>query len=569
MPMAALIPNWMRDYSRAQFPGDLAAGVTVAMLLIPQSMAYALIAGLPPVMGLYAAVIPLVVYALLGSSPVLSVGPVAIDSLLVAGALAAAGLTGIAAPQAAAALAVLTGALLLVMRAARCDALANFMSQPVIAGFGAAAAVLIGASQLASLLGLHATADATLVESLRALWRALPQANPTAAMVGGTALALLFLARGVVTPRLRRAGASRAVTDLIAAGATGAVVVLGVVAVRLGGLDRLHGVEVIGPIPRVPPAPQLPAPDSNVWRTLLPHAALIAVVCFLESIAIAQTLASRRRRKIDAGRELVALGSANIAAALAGGYNVSGGVSRSMINFSSGANTPLASIVAAFAVAAGALLLAPALEHLPKAVLAALVLAAVAKIADADALRRIWRYDRLDALPALATFAAALGHGVQSGILAGVAVSLGLHLWRTSRPHIAIVGRVGESEHFRNVARHAVRTCDHVLAVRIDESLYFANAHALEALVLQRVSAQPALRHVVLVAAAINHIDASALETLAMLRDRLRASRVTLHLAEVKGPVMDRLARTDFVEALAPGQVFLSTHQAMRALECC
>jgi SulP family sulfate permease len=293
---------------------------------------------------------------------------------------------------------------------------------------------------------------------------------------------------------------------------------------------------------------------------------LIALIGFLESVAVARALGAKRRETVEANNELVGLGAANIAAAFTGGIPVTGGFGRSNVNFDAGAATQLSAIVTAGLVAISVLLLPPLFGPLPPAALASIIIVSVLGLVDPGAFLRAWRYNRTDALALVATFAGVLFLNVETGILIGFGVSLGLLMWRTSRPHFAIVGRVGATEHFRNVNRHAVRTDPQTLLIRIDESLFFANARFLETTILAEVAARPELRHVVLICSAVNAIDSSALESLEALIHELKDAGVTFHLAEVKGPVMDRLQRTDLLENMAPGQVFLSTHAAAAAL---
>jgi SulP family sulfate permease len=271
---------------------------------------------------------------------------------------------------------------------------------------------------------------------------------------------------------------------------------------------------------------------------------------------------------VDADQELVALGAANLAAAFSSGYPVTGGFSRSSINFSAGANSGLASIITAGLIALTVLFLTPTFYYLPNTVLAAIIIVAVIGLIDLPTLRHVWRYNKADAASLLATFAAVLVLGVDAGILVGVAASIALYLWRTSRPHMAVVGRMGDSEHFRNVQRHEVQTCPHVVAVRVDESLYFANTAYLEGRLLGMVAERPEVRHLLLICSAVNFIDASALETLESMLQELRDAGADLWLAEVKGPVMDRLLAIGFIDELGHDHVFLSTHQAMNALSC-
>jgi SulP family sulfate permease len=301
---------------------------------------------------------------------------------------------------------------------------------------------------------------------------------------------------------------------------------------------------------------------------LLPTALAISFVGYMESVSVAKSLASKRRQKIDANQELVALGAANLGAAFTGGYPVTGGFSRSVVNFSAGANTGLASIITAALIALTVIFLTPLFYYLPRAVLAAIIVVAVFGLIDLATLRHVWRYSKADGLSLVLTFLAVLALGVEIGILVGVAVSLLLYLWRTSKPHMAVVGRVGESEHFRNVLRHQVQTCPHVVAVRVDESLYFANTKYLEDSLLSMVADRPEVRHLLLICSAVNFVDASALETLEGLVHELSDAGVELWLSEVKGPVMDRLQAIGFVDELGANHVFLSTHDAMRALAC-
>ena len=310
----------------------------------------------------------------------------------------------------------------------------------------------------------------------------------------------------------------------------------------------------------------LPAFDLGLARELAVPALLIALVGFMESVAVAKSLAAKRREKIDANQELIALGAANIGASLTGGYPITGGFSRSVVNFSSGAKSPLASIISAGLILLTVAMLTPLFYYLPRSVLAAVILVAVVSLVDFRTASKSWRYNKADAIALMVTFFCVLAVGVEIGILVGVAVSIALFLFRTSRPHIAIVGRVPDTEHFRNIRRHVVETIPSVLAVRVDESLYFANTRYLEDYLLGAVADTQELRHVLLIMSAVNFVDMSALESLESLVDELRDSGVVVHLAEVKGPVMDQFEHSDFLSRLSPGSVFLSTHEAFQAL---
>lgn len=543
------------------------AGLIVAIMLVPQGMAYALLAGLPPEVGLYASIVPLVFYGLLGSSRALAVGPVAIVSLMVAttlGEITEAGGAGYVAG--AVLLAFLSGAILLAMGLARLGFLVNFLSHPVISGFSSAAALVIGFSQLKHLLGFNIPRSHLITETIAHAAMHIGQLNLVTAGIAVVSLVLLLVFRSRVAGWAKSAGFSAAVADAVAKTGPLAAVLISTVAVWLLALDQTAGVKIVANIPAGLPPLTMPGLDLALIQQLLPAAALISVVGFLESVSVAKSLASKRRQKIDADQELIALGAANIGAALTGGYPVTGGFSRSLVNFTAGAVTPMASIITAGLIALTVLLFTPLLYFLPKATLAAIIILAVANLIDFKTLREAWIYNKADAASLIATFFAVLTLGIEMGILAGAGLSIVLYLWRTSRPHMAEVGRVGETEHFRNVLRHEVQTDPKILAVRVDESLYFANTAQLEDALLSRVAERPEIDHLVLIMSAVNFIDASALETLETLIERLRDSGVVLHMAEVKGPVMDRLERVHFLDTLGSGQVYLSTHAAMKDL---
>jgi SulP family sulfate permease len=554
------ITQWLGRYTRESFGSDVVAGVITATLLIPQAMAYSQLAGLPPQIGLYASMLPPVLYALFGSSTTLAVGPVAVASIMVAAALGSIWTPG--SPEYVAGafiLSFLVGGLLLLMGLVRLGVVANFLSHPVLSGFTNAAALVILVSQLEPLLG---TGDLT--------WQRLGELAagihlPTAAVGVGAVLVLVLVARyGArwlaalgVAPRLR--GLLTRLTPLL-------LVAGGTAAVWAFDLHARAGVAVVGEIPAGLPALTLPAFDLEIWTRLFGAAVAIALVSFVESLSIAKVLAARRREKIDANQELVGLGVANLGAALTSGSPVCGGFSRSVVNFEAGARTQVAAIVTASLIALAALFFTPLLFHLPVAILAAIVVVSVTSLFDLRTLTLCWRYNPADAVALLATFVAVLVAGIEVGIALGVVLSLLLFLWRTSQPHMAVVGRVGRTEHFRNVERHRVTTYPGILAVRVDESLYFANTQALEQRLLNAVAERPEVEHLLLICNAVNLIDTSALETLEDLIEELRNAGVTLHLAEVKGPVRDRLERTDLLDKLAPGRVFLSTHEAIEAL---
>ncbi|MGI9334534.1 MAG: SulP family inorganic anion transporter, partial [Gammaproteobacteria bacterium] len=539
--------------------------VIVTIMLIPQSLAYAMLAGLPPHVGLYASILPLIAYALFGSSRTIAVGPVAVVSLMTAAAVG-----GLAQPGsedylvAAIALAVLSGLFLIILGLARLGFLTHLLSHPVISGFISASAVLIAASQLGHLLGVPARGH-SLLETIERLAGSIQGTHAPTIAIGVLAVTFLFWVRSRLHPRLTRLGSSERLAGHIAkAGPVMAVVVSTAVVAWLELADG--GVAVVGSIPGGLPDLSLPAFDAPLWAELVLAAVLISIVGFVESVSVAQTLAAKRRERIDPNRELIALGVANLASGASGAYPVTGGFARSVVNFDAGARTPMAGIFTALGIGVTAAFLTPLFEYLPKAVLAATIVVAVLSLVDLKAIARTWRYSKSDFASMAATIAIVLAVGVEAGIVTGVALSIVLFLWRTSRPHMALVGQVPATEHFRNVDRHHVIQSDNVLSVRIDESLYFANARQLEERIYNLAASRPAVKHVVLMCPAVNLIDASALESLEALADRLHAAGVTLHLSEVKGPVMDRLERSDFFEHFG-GRVFLSQYAAMLALD--
>lgn len=566
MTLARYFPilDWGRRYDREALAGDALAAVIVTIMLIPQSLAYAMLAGLPPVVGLYASILPLVAYAIFGTSRTLSVGPVAVVSLLTATAVGAVAAPGSAEYVAAAvALALLSGVMLLVLGLLRLGFLANLLSHPVISGFISASGILIAAGQLRHILGVEAGGH-DLGTLLLSLGRALPDVHLPTLAVGAATTAFLFWSRGRLAPTLRRLGLAQGTAGALARTAPVVAVAASILAVRVFDLGAA-GVATVGAVPQGLPPLGLPPLDLALWAVLLPAAFLISLIGFVESVSVGQTLAAKRRQSIRPDQELIGLGAANLAAAFSAGFPVTGGFARSVVNFDAGARTPAAGAMTAAGIALASVFLTPLLRDLPIAVLAATIVVAVLSLVDLGALRRTWRYARSDFAALAGTIAATLAFGVEAGILTGVAISVLLHLWRTSRPHVAVIGQVPGTAHFRNVLRHDVICPPEVLSLRIDESLYFGNARAVEGVVQDAVAARPGVAHVVLNCAAVNSIDASALESLELIMHRLSDQGIALHLSEVKGPVMDRLARSDFLEHLT-GAVFLSHHEALARL---
>jgi sulfate permease, SulP family len=561
---AAPVLDWGATYSRDMLSSDLLAALIVTIMLIPQSLAYALLAGLPAEVGLYASILPLVAYAIFGTSRALAVGPVAVVSMMTAAAVGKVAIAGSADYLTAAILlAFMSGLMLVIMGVLRLGLLANFLSHSVISGFITASGLLIATSQIKHILGIKADGE-NLIQLIGELWRRLPQFNPITLAIGVATTAFLFWSRNHFKPLLLARGWKKQSAEIAVRAAPVSAVVATTFLTWMLGLFH-YGVKIVGTIPQGLPPLTLPSFDLALWQQLAPSALLISVVGFVESVSVAQTLAAKRRQRIVPDQELIGLGSANLAAALTGGYPVTGGFARSVVNFDAGAVTPAAGVFTAIGILVAALLLTPFLYYLPQATLAATIIVAVLSLVDLTALKRTWSYSRSDFAAMLSTILLTLGLGVEIGIVAGVLVSIGLHLWRTSQPHWAIVGLVPGTAHFRNVDRHRVTTCETVLTVRIDESLYFANARFLEELVSELVADRPNVKHVVMMCPAVNHIDASALESLETINRNLKDGGIKLHLSEVKGPVMDRLKRSHLLEELT-GKVFLSQFEAYQAL---
>lgn len=558
------ILGWAPRYDRPAFGADLLAAVIVTLMLIPQSLAYAQLAGLPPQVGLYASIAPLVVYAIFGGSHALSVGPVAVVSLMTAAAIGSLGLADEAARlQAALTLAFVSGVMLTVMGVLRLGFLTSFLSHPVVSGFITASSLLIALSQLKHLLGIRAQGD-TLPELLSGLVANVHDTNVPTLLLGAGVVAFLYWVRKRLKPLLLRAGLSARAADTCAK-AGPVVAVLGTTALMWAfRLDEL-GVRKVGDIPAGLPPLTLPSLDPGLLSQLLLPALLISIIGFVESVSVAKTFAAKRRRRIEPDQELVGLGASNLAAAFTGGYPVTGGFSRSVVNFDAGAATPAAGAFTAVGIAVASITLTPMLHFLPQATLAATIVVAILTLVDIDTLRTTWRYSRADFLAVATTLLTTLLAGVEAGVSAGVALTLLTLLWHASRPHMAVVGRVPGTEHYRNIERHRVETHPSLIGLRVDEGLNFMNARQVEDRILALVTAQPAVRNVVLLCSAVNDIDASALETLESIVHRLGDMGVRLHLSEVKGPVMDRLRRSDLPGALG-GQVFLSHHEAVTAL---
>lgn len=546
------MPFWLKHYRPALLAGDLAAGVIVALMLIPQGMAYAMVAGLPPVTGLYASILAPIAYAVFGSSMVQSVGPMAITSLMTGTALAALAPPGSALSVVLAGqMALIAGVVLFLSGVFRLGFLAGFLSRPVMSGFTTGAALLIAGGQMQPLLG-----------------GPLAAVHLPSAIIGVSSLLSLWAAKQYLAKALSALGVSTRVAETLARLAPVAVLVAATAVVGVLGLVQA-GVKAVGEIPAGIPGIALRV-SAEHWRALLVPGVLVAFMIFLSSQSAAQSLAQKRGERIATNRELLGLGAANLASALSGGLPVTGSISRSAVNYSAGANTPLASVISAALVVLILVVPTSWVSLLPLPALAATIILAVLGMIDLTTLRDAWRYDRGDAGALLATVAGVLLLGVEEGVILGVVLSLATLIWRTSRPHIAVIGRIPGSEHFRNVERHDVETLPAVLMLRVDADLYFGNVDAvvdrLENLLKARAAQGRATCHVLLVMSAVSLIDTTGLYALTEINRSLRAQGIKLHLSEVKGPVMDRLQQSELLGKELSGQVFLSTAQAFRSL---
>jgi SulP family sulfate permease len=564
--LARYIPvlDWGRSYNGTALSNDLIAAVIVTIMLVPQSLAYALLAGLPPEAGIYASIVPIILYAIFGTSRALAVGPVAVVSLMTAAAIgniAETGTMGYA--TAALTLAFLSGAMLLAMGILRLGFIANFLSHPVIAAFITASGILIATSQIGHILGVK-TEGHTLPEILWSLWIGLGSANWITVLLGVSATTFLFWVRKGLKPLLHKNGVGPRLADVLTKAGPVAAVVATTLAVW--GFDLSEkGVKIVGSVPQSLPPFTIPDFSPSLVMQLVVPALLISVIGFVESISVAQSLAAKKRQRIDPDQELIGLGAANLGAAFTGGYPVTGGFARSVVNFDAGAETPAAGAFTAIGLAIAAVALTPLVFFLPKATLAATIIVAVLSLVDFSILKRSWTYSKDDFIAVAATILLTLTLGVETGVSAGVLLSLVLHIYKTTRPHIAEVGLVEGTEHFRNILRHPVKTDPALLSVRIDQSLYFANARFLEDFIYKRVMGHSEIKDVVLMFPAVNEVDLSALESLEAINSRLKDMGIRLHLSEVKGPVMDRLKRSHLLEELT-GEVFLSQYDAWQRL---
>ena len=522
------LTRWVSEYDRNTARADLIAGITVAVMLVPQGMAYAALAGMPPVTGLYASVVPLLVYALLGSSRTLAVGPVAIVALLTNTALLPLARGDVDRYIAlAAVLAGLVGLIQVGLGLARLGSLVNLLSHSVLSGFTSAAAIVIGTSQVKDLLGLEMERAEGFVHTVTSLIEVLPTIHwPTVAVGALSVIALVVVKKKA--PKVPGA----------------LLVVAGVTAASAAFSFGENGIAILKEVPAGLPSPQFPTVGLDDLWALLPSALTIAIISYMEGISVAKALAAKERETVDANAELIAVGSANLAAGLFRAFPVAGGFSRTAVNYQAGARTPGASVVTAVIVGIAVLLFTPLFFHLPKAVLAAIIIVAVAGLVDFKTPVQTWRTRRTDGLVVAVTFAGTLLLGIEAGIALGAALSIAMFIRKSADPHIAELGRVRGSSAYRNVARYETERDPVVAIIRVDAPLFFANAQAVADSILKLAAERAALKAVVLDGSAVIDMDADGAHAIEELDRRLGDAGVVMQLATVRGPVRDVLERS-------------------------
>lgn len=574
----APIKNWRsyipildvtRRYRRGDFGHDAVAGIILGVITVPQAVAYAFLAGLPAEAGLYACLVPMILYAILGSSRELVVGPVAVAALMVAATVKEfAPAYSYEYLSIATIISLQAGLLLWLLRLSRMGGVVNLLSHPVVSGFVNAAALIIILSQLLPFSGQESQVGNSTWDNLMALSGSIEKINPFALAIGFGGLIILWLTQRfgylLLAPFSQRETEELEQSAITRIGPM-IVVVLSVVAVIGFNLDNTYQVPTVGAIPAGLPSLTIPPFDMELWIDLAPSSAIIALVAYVESFTVATMLATRRRQRVNSHQDLIALGAANIGAAFTGAYPVAGSFSRSSVNFAAGARTPISALVCAVVVIITLLALTPLFARLPQAALAAIIAASVYSLIDFKSLRGHWKFYHHDVITHVVTMLAVLMSDVETGLLIGVATSIALFIRRSSRPTVTLIGRIPNSEVFRSTKHHDVETFGHVAAVRIDENVYFANATQIENRLLKVVQQKPRTRHLLLVMSAVNLVDVSGLEMLRRINENLSRMDIKLHLAEVKSKVMVALKTTELPTSLS-GNVFFSTDQGMRDL---
>lgn len=555
----------LKVYNKQDLNGDIFAGIITAILLIPQGIAYAMLAGLPAEVGLYASIIPPAIYALLGSSRTLSVGPVSIAAIMIASALSSPEVTAFGSSvENAIILAAEGGLILLLMAMLRMGGLVNFISHPVLTGFTSGAAILIVFSQLSHLLGL---AKNLCNFDFSCYANSLQLINNYSLGLGIISLLILIGFGPIFSFILNHFRANKILITAINKSAPLITIIISTGLVSSYQLSGLHQVSIVGEIQAGLPKIDFSfIDDFSHWKALLPSASFIAIIAYVESVAIAKVTANLRNQSINPNQELIALGAANVASAFSGGMSVAGGFSRTMVNYSAGARTQVSMLIAVVLLCFIVTLFSHQFTHIPKAALAAIILVAITPLIKLRGIISTWKYDKSDGMAELTTLIGVLIFGIEEGITIGVLITILCYLRRTSHPHIAVVGRIPNSDHFRNIKRHEVETWKNLLLIRVDENISFANVSYIMHFIEEETLTNPDLKHVILIFSSVSHIDRTAFEALENLIHSLKNKSILLNLSEVKGPVMDKLQQTDFLNHLKPGQVFFQTIEAVEQL---
>ena len=553
----------LKVYTRADFSSDISAGVVVGMVTVPQAVAYAYLAGLPPQAGLYACLLPMLIYACLGSSRHLVVGPVAVAALLVAAAIAQHATDyGNAHLMISSVLCLQVGLILLALNLFKMGGLVTLLSYPVITGFVNAAALLIIVSQLPAITGISIDQNSSPLLQVSALLKSVDELNATTMTIGVAALLFLLYSKTLIQRMLTLVGLHGDNHPLTKTGPLWAALA-GILCVSILGLSGIT--ETVGAVPQGLPTLAWPSMDLALWLALLPSAAVIAVITYIESYSIGATLAAKEREQVRPNQELIALSAANIGAALSSAYPVAGSFSRSGVNYAAGARSPVSSIICAVIIVCTLLFFTEAFVDLPKAALAAIVMVSVLNLIDLDSWRKNWSSYRQDFWTEWATAVGVLVLGVEVGLLLGVLLSVAFFLRGASNPVITQIGRLGDSEQFRSAKRHSVTLHHHVLALRVDENIFFANATQIEARVVRRALRRRGTQDVVLACGSVNRIDSTGLTMLLRVSRTLADAGIHFHLSEIKGPLMQALSPTNLAENIS-GEIFFSNDEAMRAL---
>lgn len=555
--------QWLQHYNPTAFRADLLAALIVIAMLVPQGMAYAMVAGLPPIMGLYASILPMIVYAMVGGSPTLSIGPVALISMMTFATLQP--LYEVGSPvyiQAACLLAVLVGILSTLLGIFRFGFLIRLISHPVIKSFIIASAVLIALSQFKFLVNLPLKSG-NVVEFALSAAEYISLIHFPSLILGGCAILLLIYAPRFIGFSLAKF--NRNTIIFLNKSLPLFLVFFAIALVQFLNLDQF-GIKTVGEIPSGIPPLSMPFWSWDLVMQLLPGAAMITMVSFVESISIAQATAFQKRSELNSNQELVALGLANLSAGFSSSFPVTGSLSRTVVNADAGAKTPMAGVLSSIFIVIVSLYLTGVFKELPLAVLAATIIVSIWKLVEFKPFIEAWRYSKADGIAMWVTFFGVLCIDISTGLIIGIVSTFMLLLWRISRPHIAVIGLVEGTQHFRNISRHTVLTSVNIISIRIDENLTFLNANTLKEFVIAEVSKNAHLHHVVMNCSSISNIDLSALEALEDINAELSKLQIKLHLSEVKGPVMDRLKSSKLLDELS-GNIYLTHYQAMHELD--